>query len=94
MDGVRQGKEMRWDTERQREKMKIYGSMCTHTHRPYALPCYSIANWSRLDLLENNDEIIFRMTIKRSDVSPVFFFFPFYLFYSNNLAVLHVYRST
>lgn len=24
MDGERQGKEMRWDTERQRENMKIY----------------------------------------------------------------------
>lgn len=30
MDGERQGKEMRWDTERQREKMKIYDG--THKH--------------------------------------------------------------
>lgn len=31
MDGAGQGKEMRWDTERQRKNMKIYDGRCTHT---------------------------------------------------------------
>lgn len=32
MDGARQGKEMRWDTERQRVNMKIYDGIHTYTY--------------------------------------------------------------
>lgn len=52
MDGERQGKEMIWDTERQRENMKIYDG--THKCIDNTPECATVdANWIEDDLMES-----------------------------------------
>lgn len=60
MDGERQGKEMRWDTERQRENMKIYDG----THKCMDLQTIQLsvpghANSIEDELMESSNEMIF-----------------------------------
>lgn len=57
---------------------------------------HSIANWIRADLTENNDEIILRIRMERSDIGPVIVFFLFACFNaitSHSSVCVYVYKE-